>query len=70
MGSSTTETEKRPIGDAKDPEVNVGSSEDYSEVPLSKGIAPSEDDEVVDPCLKDYEIPLVAKCVGLQNDPT
>lgn len=69
MGSSTTETEKRSAGDAKDPEVNVGLPED-TDVPVSKGIALSDNDEVVDPRLKDYEIPLVAKCVGLQNDPT
>lgn len=31
---------------------------------------PGDDDEVVDPRLKDYPIPLVAKTVDLHNDPT
>ncbi|MCJ1310233.1 hypothetical protein MMC25_003895 [Agyrium rufum] len=43
--------------------------EDYN-LPYDEGYKPEDDDEVVDPRLKDYPIPLVARCVSLKNDPT
>ena len=46
------------------------STEDINKVPLGEGIRPGDHDTVVDPRLKDYLIPLVAKCVSLENDPT
>lgn len=46
------------------------SVEDVNKVPLGEGIRPGDQDTVVDPRLKDYPIPLVAKCVSLENDPT
>lgn len=33
-------------------------------------VIPNEDAELIDPRLKDYPIPLVAKTVDLHNDPT
>jgi hypothetical protein len=42
----------------------------YNDVPLGEGIVPEEDDVLIDPRLKDYPIPLVAKTVDLRNDPT
>lgn len=41
-----------------------------SDVPLGEGIVPDDDDEFIDPRLKDYPIALVAKTVDLRNDPT
>ena len=40
------------------------------QVPLGEGIIPDDDDVVIDPRLKDYPIPLVARTVDLKNDPT
>jgi hypothetical protein len=45
-------------------------TDEYKDIPLKQALAPGEDDEVVDPRLKNYPIPLVAKSVGLANDPT
>ena len=42
----------------------------YKEVPVGEGIVPDDNDEFIDPRLKDYPIPLVAKTVDLRNDPT
>ncbi|KAI9731219.1 MAG: hypothetical protein M1834_005412 [Cirrosporium novae-zelandiae] len=42
----------------------------YKDFPLGEAIIPTDSEEVVDPRLKNYPIPLVAKCVGLKNDPT
>ena len=42
----------------------------YQDVPIGEGIVPDDDDEFIDPRLKDYAIPLVAKTVDLRNDPT
>ena len=41
-----------------------------NDVPLGEGIVPDDDDEYIDPRLKNYPIPLVAKTVDLRNDPT
>lgn len=46
------------------------SDEDLNKVPLNEAIPPSDRDTMVDPRLKDYPIPLVAKTVSLDNDPT
>jgi len=40
------------------------------EIPLGEGIIAEDDDVVIDPRLKDYPIPLVARTVDLRNDPT
>jgi hypothetical protein len=50
-------------------EVESGVQTEFKEIPLNQAIAPSEDDEFVDPRLKNYPIPLVAKVVSLENDP-
>ena len=75
-------TEKKPDfaltekPDIHDLEVAKGfvSQKDFeghvSDVPLGEGIVPDDDDEFIDPRLKDYPIPLVAKTVDLRNDPT
>ena len=42
----------------------------YKDVPLGEGIVPEDSDFFIDPRLKDYPIPLVAKTVDLKNDPT
>lgn len=64
------EPEKKDLDIAATPDVEDGSETAYKEVPLNKAIVASDDDEFVDPRLKDYPIPLVAKTVGLENDPT
>ncbi|KAL9111260.1 MAG: hypothetical protein Q9227_004338 [Pyrenula ochraceoflavens] len=62
-------TEKHhSIVDASHP--GFESTEDINKVPLGEGIRPGDQDTVVDPRLQDYPIPLVAKCVSLENDPT
>nr|XP_001400241.2 hypothetical protein ANI_1_3030024 [Aspergillus niger CBS 513.88] len=43
---------------------------DYKDLPIGEGIVPDDNDEFIDPRLKDYPIPLVAKTVDLRNDPT
>lgn len=42
----------------------------YKDVPLGEGIVPTDQDEFIDPRLKNYPIPLVAKTVDLRNDPS
>lgn len=46
------------------------SDEDSYNIPLQEAIPPGEHDVVVDPRLKGYPVPLVAKTVSLENDPT
>lgn len=44
---------------------------DFDALPPQKvTVVPDEDDEFIDPRLKNYPIPLVAKTVDLHNDPT
>lgn len=65
MTSGPTISEKQPsVIDA------TMSEENFNKVPLGEGIPPGDHDTVVDPRLKDYPIPLVAKTVSLENDPT
>lgn len=47
--------------------VRNGSVED---VDMGEVVVPHDDAEFIDPRLKDYPIPLVAKTVDLHNDPT
>ena len=55
------------VGEHGDKTTFVG---DVDTVPLGSAVVPEDEDEYADPRLKDYPIPLVAKCVSLQNDPT
>lgn len=41
-----------------------------NDVPIGEGVIPEDSDEFIDPRLKDYPMPLVAKTVDLRNDPT
>jgi hypothetical protein len=53
-----------------DVEIDAVDSNDFSDIPDDKIIIPEENDVVIDPRLKDYPIPLVARTVDLHNDPT
>lgn len=37
---------------------------------VSKPFVPDENDDLIDPRLRDYPVPLVAKTVPLHNDPS
>lgn len=50
--------------------IELDASDAYSDIPADKPFVPDENDEVIDPRLKDYPIPLVAKTVDLYNDET
>ena len=43
-----------------DIEVTPSDGGDFSDIPASKVLVPEEDDEFIDPRLKDYPIPLLA----------
>lgn len=42
----------------------------FAEIPIGEGVIPDDKDHFIDPRLKDYSVPLVAKTVDLHNDPT
>lgn len=62
--------EKASVTDEKGLDVEVASQRvgysDYDDA--AKIYVPEDDDEYIDPRLKDYPIPLVAKTVDLHND--
>lgn len=61
-----------PTSDKKnaDIEIEAVDSNDFKDSSDEKIFLPEENDIVIDPRLKDYPIPLVAKTVDLHNDPT
>ncbi|TGO18930.1 hypothetical protein BPAE_0360g00010 [Botrytis paeoniae] len=61
-----------PISDKKaaDIEIEAIDSNDFQDISDEKIIVPGENDVFIDPRLKDYPVPLVAKTVDLHNDPT
>ncbi|ATZ50510.1 hypothetical protein BCIN_06g00120 [Botrytis cinerea B05.10] len=63
---------KSPVSDKKtaDIEIEAVDSNDFQDISDEKLIVPEENDIFIDPRLKDYPIPLVAKTVDLHNDPT
>lgn len=71
MTDASSTDEKRPYDEKKtsvDIEVNeLGLAEDpYDDA--AKIYVPDEHEEFIDPRLKDYPVPLVAKTVDLHND--
>lgn len=53
-----------------DIEIEAIDSNDFQDISEEKIFVPGENDVFIDPRLKDYPIPLVAKTVDLHNDPT
>ncbi|KAI9642559.1 hypothetical protein NHQ30_009364 [Ciborinia camelliae] len=53
-----------------DVEIQAVDSNDFQDISDEKIFVPGENDAFIDPRLKDYPIPLVAKTVDLHNDPT
>jgi hypothetical protein len=53
----------------KDLEVDVKPAS-IGEGNVSKPFVPDENDDLIDPRLRDYPVPLVAKTVPLHNDPS
>ncbi|KAF7956268.1 hypothetical protein EAE96_005188 [Botrytis aclada] len=72
-GDSTSQiSTKSPVSDKKTADIGIEAidSNDFQDISDEKIIIPGEDDALIDPRLKDYPIPLVAKTVDLHNDPT
>lgn len=70
--STSQMSTESPISDKKaaDVEIEAIDSNDFQDISDEKLIVPGENDVFIDPRLKDYPIPLVAKTVDLHNDPT
>lgn len=70
--SASQSSTKSPVSDKKtaDIEIEAVDSNDFQDISDEKLIVPEENDIFIDPRLKDYPIPLVAKTVDLHNDPT
>lgn len=51
-------------------EKHLATYEVHEEPDLAEVVVPDDHDEFIDPRLRDYPIPLVAKTVALHNDPT
>lgn len=52
-----------------DIEIEATDSNSFQDISDEKVFVPGENDVFIDPRLKDYPIPLVAKTVDLHNDP-
>jgi hypothetical protein len=72
VDSNTPSTSDRSLSEKKglDVEIDAVDSNDFNDIPDDKVFIPDESDVVIDPRLKNYPIPLVAKTVDLHNDPT
>lgn len=71
-GSVSLNSTESPVSEKKtaDIEIEAVDSTDFHDISEEKIFIPGEDDVFIDPRLKDYPIPLVAKTVDLHNDPT
>ncbi|KAF8856294.1 OPT superfamily oligopeptide transporter [Acephala macrosclerotiorum] len=68
---SSSEDALPQFSEKKNHDIEIDAVEpDYDDLSTDKIYVPGEDEEFIDPRLKDYPIPLVAKTVDLHNDPT
>jgi hypothetical protein len=56
------------VDEKNSPDIEVASASYSDELDPLKVVIPDEDDEFIDPRLKNYPVPLVAKTVDLHND--
>lgn len=70
--STSSGSSNAPAYDEKTVQINEKSAIETTEAlsDIDTIYVPNDDDEFIDPRLKDYPIPLVAKTVDLHNDPT
>ena len=70
--SGSQKSTESPISEKKtgDIEIEAIETNDFEDISSEKIVIPGENDICIDPRLKDYPIPLVARTVDLHNDPT